>query len=1015
LTARLDKLITHLQQRTLLILDNCESILAGGNHCGDYREGYENYDQLLQRLGQESHQSCVVITGRELPRRLNLADGAESNSQRILSLKGLETSEGNLMLRQMDISTGLDSSLQQLVERYDGNPLALNIVAAIIQQLFGGDVANFLAQAPVLFGNIYELLAQQFQRLSELEKQIMVWLAINREWLSLSQLSEDLWPKVSQRLVMDALLSLQQRSLIEANRGYFTLQPVVMEFVTDQILEQASQEIMSGELLLLNQLALIKAQISDYIRESQMRVILAPLLEQLKTRYTTESLSLKFHQLLQHLQGSGLKGYAAGNLLNLLSYLKLDLTGYDLSSLTIWQAYLRGVNLPQVNLQGANLAHSVFTEKLGVPTGLDFSPDGQLIAVANTDSEIGVWQVLTGIKIHSFTAPGWANFVRFSPNGQYLASTHSDLHIRLWDLSRQTCQQIFRGHTYICRDIIFSPDGQTMFSACFDGVIKQWNIQTGVCLQTFAEHTKAVWALAITPNGDQIVSSSGDHLIKRWDLPTGKCLQTYVGHGDEVMGLICAPSPFNSKESILISTSHDCTIKFWHLDSGECWRTLHGHTHWVMCLSLSPDGQILATAGADHTIKLWSMATGECLRTLQGHQGYIHTLAFNSRDPILASCGFDGRIKLWNVPHLKDLTTPNSSFSTSPYFGQCLQTLSGHTSSVWSVAFSPDNQILASGSSDGLIQLWDANSGHHLQTLAGHAASLWSVDFCPVADLTHPVYQILSTGLDGTLRLWNTKNGTFKTLCRRLFMQYSLQVSIEGKTLVKIRQEDADKLELLDVTTGEVVKCFTTSTSTFLSFSFSRDGTMLAHNSINDTAQLWRVNTEECLQVLSGHSGMVNTMTFHPNGQKLLTGSADSTIKCWDINTGNCLSTLHGHQNQVWSLVFLPTPAKSSHAPLLASASSDGSIKLWDIDTGDCVQTLAGHTSEVRSIAVTPNGKLLASGSLDETIRLWDTQTWECRHILRAPRPYEEMDITNVTGLTEAQKVTLKRLGAVES
>jgi WD40 repeat protein len=107
--------------------------------------------------------------------------------------------------------------------------------------------------------------------------------------------------------------------------------------------------------------------------------------------------------------------------------------------------------------------------------------------------------------------------------------------------------------------------------------------------------------------------------------------------------------------------------------------------------------------------------------------------------------------------------------------------------------------------------------------------------------------------------------------------------------------------------------------------------------------------------------------------------------------------------------------ASQEHQFILASGSYDQTVKLWDVGTGRILETLRGHASWVWSVAFSPQGQLLASCSSDETIKLWDTKTGKCLKTLRSDRPYEGMNITGVTGITEAQKAALKALGAVES
>jgi WD40 repeat protein len=1007
LAVKLEQLITHLQQhRCLLILDNCESILAGSIPQGSYRAGYENYAQLLDQLGQKVHQSCCLITGRELPQ--SLLQLGESRLS-LLVLRGLEPADGRLILRQMGLVLDSGALSQQLLERYQGNPLSLNIIAATIQELFGGDVALFLEQAPVLFGSVYDLLAQQFSRLSELEQQVMYWLAINREWVSLAQLSDDLWPRMLQRRVMDALLSLQQRSLIEARRGYFTLQPVVMEFVTEQVLEQAEREILTGEFRLLNQLALIKAQISDYIRESQIRVIFAPLVAQLRGHYDAlgNALGSRLQQLLQHLRSSAVRGYTAGNLLNLLRYLELDLTGYDFSGLAIWQAYLQGMRLQQVNLRGADLRQAVFTEKTAFTLGLAFSQDGERLATASDDGEVGVWEVITGKQLLSFRLPGWASGVTFSPNGKYLASTHSDMSVKVWDLQQQICAHCYQGATHPSRDHYFSADGQTLFFLSVSEELKVWNFQTDAPPRSvpLKGHSEALSALAISPEFDWVAIGYEDGMIKVWDLETGTCLQTLVEHSGVIPSMAFGADLNDSGARTLISVAGDGTIRFWNLTTGECWRTLRENVR--LTLSLSPSGQVLATGCGDGTIKLWNLQTGELLKMLQGHQAEAFMLAFSPRDPILASCAIDGTLKLWNLGGLEPERPNRSSLTLGGQLGQCLRSTVGFASTVWSIAFSADSQRLASVGNDKLLRIWHPTTGECLQSLPGHSMWVWNVSFAPDGQT------VATASLDGTQRLWNLETGTSAIIGTGPVYMRTAAFSPDGQRLAIRGREDL--VELLDPRTGELLHSFAAPLDVYFIASFSPDSQFLACNCAGATVQLWQTDTWACQQILQGHRGAINSLAFHPQGQHLATGSDDGTVKLWDLNTGKCLKTFSGHQGQVWSVAFPPLgPAFPNSPPLLASAAGDGVIKLWDLESGECWQTLSGHSGEIRSLAFSPNGKRLASGSLDETMRLWDPLTWECLRVVRTPRPYEGMDITGVTGLTDAQKVTLKRLGAIE-
>jgi hypothetical protein len=237
-----------------------------------------------------------------------------------------------------------------------------------------------LAQKTAVFNGIRNLLNQQFHRLSNLERDLIYWIAINREPISIAQLKSDLVSPQLPRKLLEALESLGRRCLIEKRAGdidsppQFTLQPVVMEYITDQLVEQVCEEILefnlershqSDRLQLVRSHALMKAQAKDYIRASQRELILQPLIDELSARLgTTNAIALQLRQLvaIEQMRSPRQPGYVGGNVLNLLCHLQADLTGYDFSQLTIWQAYLQETPLQNVNFSAADLTNSVFAK-----------------------------------------------------------------------------------------------------------------------------------------------------------------------------------------------------------------------------------------------------------------------------------------------------------------------------------------------------------------------------------------------------------------------------------------------------------------------------------------------------------------------------------------------------------------------------------------------------------------------------------------------------------------------------
>lgn len=324
LDTQLSQLTHYLSaSRCLLVLDNAESILQSGDHCGSYREGYEGYGQLLQKVGETRHQSCLLLTSREMPIGLAFKEG-KNLPVRSLQLKGLSNQATRKILEVKGIVSS-QTEAESLNRIYLGNPLAIKTVATTIQNIFDSNIAEFLSKETVVFGDIRNFLDQQFNRLSDTERQIMYWLAINQVPASLSELESEIVTHTSSASLIDALVSLERRSLIEKNAASFSLQPMLMEYVINQLIEQVCTEIATGEVTVLNSYALFKAPIQDYVKDAQVKLILQRVSAQLLKLFSNKAkLEHKISKILSELQDvSSLEpNYAAGNLLTLLYWLE---------------------------------------------------------------------------------------------------------------------------------------------------------------------------------------------------------------------------------------------------------------------------------------------------------------------------------------------------------------------------------------------------------------------------------------------------------------------------------------------------------------------------------------------------------------------------------------------------------------------------------------------------------------------------------------------------------------------
>ena len=1028
LSAGISKLLHYLRtHRCLLILDNAETILQAGELAGHYREGYEGYGQLFQQLGTVPHQSCLLLTSREKHKEIAQLDG-KTRPVRSLQLSGLGVAEGTQIFSEIGHFSGSEAEWQKLIELYNGNPLALELAAKHIDEVFCGNISEFLKDGHPIFQDLRELLDWHFDRLSDDEQELVNWFTINREPLTPAELKEDVLTPAAHEQVAVTLQSLQRRLPLERSGNSFTLQPVLIEYVTERLIEQVCQEIQTGDLWLLKRHALLKAVAKEYVRDNQSRLILRPILERaIAACGSREELKAQLQQLLVQLQKKSTleAGYAAGNLLNLLCDLQTDLTGCDFSHLTILQAYLQGVNLRQVNFAYSEFAKSVFTQTFGGVLSVTYSPDGTCLVTGDSNGEIHIWDTKTGKK--RMTCRGhksWVWAVTFSPDGRLLASANDDNLVKLWDIETGECLQTLTGHTSAANTVAFSPDGKLLASSSQDATIRLWHINLpadlasrnlsqsrgGAIAQPFCTLqglTQRVWSIAFSPDGQILASGSEDHHIHLWHITTGKCYQTLQGHSGWVRSVA-----FHPHGEWLASASSDGTLKLWNLNQGHCLKTFQGHTQEATTAIFSPEGEYLASCSHDQTIKLWEIESGQCLKTLQGHTNRIWSIAFSPKGNYLASGGDDHAIKLWDVRT-----------------GQCIKTWKGHTNEVLCLALNAEQAVMATGHEDETIRLWDLKTGRVVNTLRGHRDRVWTLEFAPKStetDADELEQAILVSGSgDNSIKVWNWKTGQcLQTLEGHTSWVWSLVFSTNGKQLVSSSYDAT--IKFWEMETGKCLKTLEGHQSSVVGLALSPDGEQIASSSFDATIKLWDIQTGNCTRTLQGHENSVWQIAFSRNGKALASCSYDKTVKVWDVATGECSQTFQGHTAPIGSLAFSP------NEKYLTSGSFDQTIKLWNLETRECVQTLEGHKGIVLSVNFHDRSRLagnpeinlpemmqgidpiLFSGSFDETIKLWDIETGRCLQTLRVPRPYEGMNITQTRGLSQAEKSTLKALGAIE-
>src|SRR5712692_6462952 len=525
LEGRLHLLMEQLRaRRVLLVLDTLEMLLEEGEGTGSMRAGFEGHARLLRRMGETAHQSCLLLTSREKPTDLMPLEGSRSPVHAV-RLAGLDGRAGRQLLEAKDVA-GTAHDRERLVEVYRGNPPALKIVAHTIVELFGGEIVPFLEQGEVVFGGVRELLAEQFARLSAVEQSVLLWLAILREPVSLEELLAVFSTPRPPVQVLEALERLGRRSLIEHGQraGSFTLQSVVLEYATARLIAEAASEIEQGRLACLIEHGLEQATAKEYVRQTQQRLLMAPLLAELRNVYPQRAALEQqlFAQLSQlRARADYAQGYGPANLVALLGLLRGDLRGLNLSQLSLRGVYLQGVQMQDATLAGALMRESVFTETFDAIWAVAISRSGQYWAAGSKRGEVRVW-CEAGQTLHlawqAHTDFVWA--LAFSPDERTLASGSWDGSVKLWDVASGTL--LWSGwHTKGTTWLAFSPDGGLLANGGLDATVRLWDAKLGTPLEELP-HPGAVLSLAWSPDGRLLASGDVTGTLRLWERqPTG--------------------------------------------------------------------------------------------------------------------------------------------------------------------------------------------------------------------------------------------------------------------------------------------------------------------------------------------------------------------------------------------------------------------------------------------------------------------------------------------------------------
>ncbi|CEL54098.1 putative WD repeat-containing protein alr3466 OS=Nostoc sp, (strain PCC 7120 / UTEX 2576) GN=alr3466 PE=4 SV=1 [Rhizoctonia solani AG-1 IB] len=501
---------------------------------------------------------------------------------------------------------------------------------------------------------------------------------------------------------------------------------------------------------------------------------------------------------------------------------------------------------------------------------VDYSRDGKWLASGSVDGTVRIWSTETWLMQSGplGNENKRVGSVVFSPDSTVLAAT-SESQICLWNpLSGQKIREPLSHHTDVVRTLTFLHDGAYLVSGSEDHTICVWDVSTGQLVHgPFREHSSKVISVASSPTGHLLVSASMDSTMRIWDTATW---QTYALFRSTGIVLSVKFSPDGQR---LLSGSIDRNIRIWEVPQAPADSTTRkqseGHDNWVGSVAFSPCGTYIVSGSHDKTVRMWhSKKQPPTCTTLTTHRDQVLAVGISADSSHIFSLSQDRMLCVWERQtgqleytagpieidgdygsHYQELWPAVFVFdgrrvvcwSTSgPVYiwqdGNQTHELTGHTSTVCSIALSADSQRIVSGDHIGKLIVWDARTGQQLHgPFSAHSGYVTDVAFSP--DGSH----VASASGDTTVHLWKPHDATPSS------------TSLHGHS--------------------HPVRCV----------AYSPRGYCVISGSSDRTIRMWDVASGTSIAVLVGHVDFVLSVAFSGDGKQFASGSADGTIRVWNV------------------------------------------------------------------------------------------------------------------------------------